>query len=414
MTFIKGKISRQAWMAAPETVKVMQALFSDGGEARFVGGCVRNALVNRKVLDIDIATPLKPDEVIARLVSHKINYAPTGLKHGTITAVCDGRPYEITTLRKDVLTFGRHAEVAFTDDWATDASRRDFTINAMFATMDGDIDDPFGGIADLREGRVIFVGDPEKRIKEDILRILRFFRFYAHFGKGPPDEKALAACTLLAKEIPKLSPERIRQETMKIFESENCAAVWRIMLTQGIVTHFLPEATGIAVLEKLLWLEQKYESPAYPLRRLAAVMDVTEAGLPHVCAALRLSNAQGTQLQKMIAGDDSISMYMDHADVRRLVYHHGNDMARSLLLLAAAKQEDEGDLAVLYNWATTFRPPRFPLEGNDLMELGWEEGPDIGFILGTMEAWWLSEDFAPGRMKCLEKLKAEYTPKTKP
>ena len=174
-------------MLAPETQKVMSALMENGGAARFVGGCVRNALANRPVLDIDIATPLPPEEVIARLTAHKIGYAPTGLKHGTVTAIADGHPFEITTLRRDVATDGRHAEVAFTDDWQADAARRDFTFNAMYATTEGELFDPFGGVEDLRAGRVRFVGDAAARIGEDVLRILRFFRFYAHFGKGAAD-----------------------------------------------------------------------------------------------------------------------------------------------------------------------------------------------------------------------------------
>src|SRR5262249_28705349 len=160
--------------------------------------------------------------VIERLKEHKIAYAPIGLKHGTVTAIVDGHPFEITTLRLDVMTFGRHAEVKFTNDWQTDASRRDFTINAMFATMDGDIYDPFGGTPDLRNGVVKFVGEPEKRIEEDVLRILRFFRFHAHFGRGLPNRPALNACFAAAKEITKLSSERIRQETLKLLESDNC------------------------------------------------------------------------------------------------------------------------------------------------------------------------------------------------
>ncbi len=207
-----GTLAKQAWMIAPETVTLMAALSADGGEARFVGGCVRNALCNRKVIDIDIATPLKPDEVIERLTAAKIHYVPTGLKHGTVTAIVDGKPFEITTLRVDVQNHGRHADVAFTADWKADAARRDFTINAMSATPDGDLYDPFNGVDDLRKGRVIFVGDAEKRIAEDILRILRYFRFLAHFGKGEADKGAIAACAKFAPQIKTLSAERLRQK----------------------------------------------------------------------------------------------------------------------------------------------------------------------------------------------------------
>lgn len=400
-------------MAAEETQKVMQALLQDGGDARFVGGCVRDALCNRKVIDIDIATPLKPEEVIARLVAAKINYAPTGLKHGTVTAICDGRPFEITTLRRDIATYGRHADVAFTDDWRVDASRRDFTINAMSMTIGGEVDDFFGGIEDLRLGRVIFVGDAETRIREDVLRILRFFRFYAHFGKGPADAGALAACMKLAPEIPKLSAERIRQETMKIFEARNCAQVWDIMLENRIVTYFLPEATNTTALHRLVALEEKHESPGHALRRLAAVITITPAGFSRVAEALRLSNAQAQQLEIMTTAEDWVSVHMDHSEMRRLVYRRGNDMARNLLLLASARSGDTGDFTNLYNWATAFRAPRFPLEGNDVIELGWRPGPDVGRILGIIEQWWLEQDFAPGRTMCLDKLRREHRPRNR-
>lgn len=389
-------------MIAPETQKVMQALCENGGDARFVGGCVRNALVNKPVIDIDIATPLLPEEVIERLKNHKIAYAPVGLKHGTVTAIVDGHPFEITTLRLDVLTFGRHAEVKFTDDWKTDASRRDFTINAMYATVDGDIFDPFGGIGDLRMGHVRFVGDPEKRIEEDVLRILRFFRFYAHFGRGLPDEAALRACAAAAKEVTKLSAERIRIEVLKLLDSDHCPSVWQLMLSAGIVTHFLPEATNIAALENLVQLEARFESPAFPLRRLAALLEVTPAGLQHIVKELKLSNEQGAQLEEMIS---DVSLQMNEHDVRKLVYKSGNDAVRNQLLLTAARAGDKNSLKPLYDIATHFTPPAFPLRGEDVIKLGRKPGPDIGRILEQIEEWWISEDFKPDRDACLERLK---------
>lgn len=411
MSSFSGKIMLQAWMIAPETVRVMDALHDDGGDARFVGGCVRDALVNRKVIDIDIATPLKPEEVIDRLTRHKIDYAPTGLKHGTVTAIADGKPFEVTTLRRDVLTFGRHAEVAYTDDWQTDASRRDFTINAMFATREGDIFDPFGGIADLRLGRVVFVGDPEKRIQEDVLRILRFFRFYAYFGKGAPDAAALEACAKLAHLIPKLSAERIRQETLKTFDADAIPAVWRLMMENGIATHFLPEATNIAALERLVDLEARYDNAGRALQRLAVVLDTTLEGLRRTLQGLRLSAAQATALFKMVSGDPDISSDMSMEAVRRVVYHQGNDMTRSLLLLFAAKTQDEKGLPERFQMATAFRAPVFPVTGADVVKIGWPPGPRVGEVLKALEDWWVAGDFNVGRSACLDMLKKEFAPK---
>ncbi|MCK5555764.1 MAG: CCA tRNA nucleotidyltransferase [Alphaproteobacteria bacterium] len=409
-----GKLSIQAWMVAPETQKLLQALLEDGGEARFVGGCVRDTLANRNVLDIDIATTLTPPQVIERLKRNKILFAPTGLKHGTITAIVDGHPFEITTLRLDVLTFGRHAEVRFTDDWKTDASRRDFTINSIFATPDGNLYDPFGGVKDLRLGQVLFVGDPEKRIHEDTLRILRFFRFYAHFGRGLPDGAALRACAAAAGQIPKLSAERICREIMKLLESDKCAEVWQIMLQNGIVTHFMPEATNVRVLENLVWLESCHDGKVFALRRFAAlIIDVPPKGMKNISQLLRLSKSQVFQLNKMVNPGVPVSMEIGEDGVRKLVYRLGNDMARSLLLLAAAKSGDEERLYSLYQTATSFRAPRFPLLGDDVLALGYEQGSEVGRILDVIENWWIAEDFKPHRTECLKKLKTDFKLKVK-
>lgn len=406
MTVLLGKISKQAWMVAPETRRVMESLQRDGGDARFVGGCVRDALVNRKVIDIDIATPLRPEEVIARLQEDKIAVVPTGLKHGTVTAVADGRPFEITTLRRDIAAYGRHADVAFTDDWKADAARRDFTFNALYATLEGDVHDYFGGIEDLRIGRVAFIGVPEERIGEDVLRILRFFRFYAHLGRGAPDAAALAACEKLSDLIPRLSAERIRMETLKLLEAPRCAEVWALMMEHRIVTRFLPEATNVKRLARLVALEEKYQSPGFIMRRLAAVLDVTVQGIVDIGEDLRLSREQVQQLLTLFEPAHDVSLRMDEKEVRRAVYRMGNDAVRSLLLLRAAEAEDEQNLKEIYGWATAFRAPRLPVVGNDVLGLGVAPGPEVGRILGDVEDWWVAQDFAPGRTACLEKLKA--------
>ncbi len=400
MSDVSGRLQVQAWMVDPATQKVMRALLEDSGDARFVGGCVRDALVNRAVMDIDIATPLKPQEVIARLKRRKIPYALTGLKHGTVTAIADGRPFEITTLRLDVATFGRHADVQYTDDWQADAARRDFTINAMSATIDGNIFDPFGGTEDLRLGRVRFVGDPHQRIREDVLRILRFFRFYAHFGRGEPDAAALQACTAAASQVTKLSGERIRQEVLKLLDSDTCAAVWRLMTACGIVAHFLPEAANVAALENMVRLEAALNSDSFALRRLAAVLDATD----RVAQALKLSNAQAAEL----AGMNVAVKIKDAADVKSLVYRLGNPMTRNLLLLHAARSGDEENLAAFYRCATVFRPPRFPLVGEDVLKLGHPPGPDVGRALAFVEAWWIGHDFVPERSECLKILQDKF------
>ncbi|MDY0009371.1 MAG: CCA tRNA nucleotidyltransferase [Bdellovibrionales bacterium] len=408
MTVLLGKLSKQAWMVAPETLRVMHALQANDGDARFVGGCVRDALVNRRVMDIDIATPLKPEEVIARLEADKITVVPTGLKHGTVTAVIDGSPFEITTLRRDVATYGRHADVDFTDDWRVDAARRDFTMNALSATIDGDVHDYFGGMEDLRIGRVAFIGDAEARIREDVLRILRFFRFYAHLGRGAADVAALAACEKMADQIPRLSAERVRTETLKLLESPRCADVWQLMMEHRIVTQFLPEATHVERLRRLVALEEKYHSPGFVMRRLAAVLEVTVQGVSDISHDLRLSNEQTQQLYAMLEPALDVHLRMTEKQTRAVVYRLGNDLVRSLLLLQAADKGQEENLAEIYTCATGFRAPRFPMLGDDVLALGIAAGPEVGRILANIEDWWVAQDFVPGRTACLKKLQTDY------
>lgn len=399
-----GRLAPQEWMIAPETRRVMQALQHDGGGARFVGGCVRNALCNRRVMDIDIATTLRPEDVIDRLDHFQLRHVPVGLLHGTVTAMVDGKSFEITTLRKDMRGHGRHADVLFTTDWRIDASRRDFTFNALYATMEGDVYDYFNGIEDLRLGRVQFIGDPEARIREDVLRILRYFRFLAHFGAGDPDPRALAACDKLSSLMPKLSVERVRGEIFRLLESDRCAQVWQMMIERRIVTHFLPEGTNVAALKRLVTLEYIHHGGAFPLRRIAALLDVTDEGARFVAQSLKLSADQAAQLMKMVTLTPQIGAATTAADVRRLVYVHGNDLAASLLLLSAAKRNKEDKLFDLYNIATNFRAPRFPVVGEDVMALGYKEGPEIGRVLGEVEQWWMAADFSAGRNACLDKL----------
>ena len=233
---------------APETQAVLAALGADGTELRFVGGCVRDAVAGRPVKDVDLATPDPPERVTALLERAGIKAVPTGLEHGTVTAVSGGRPFEVTTLRVDVETYGRRARVAYTDDWQADAARRDLTINALSCAPDGTLYDPFGGLGDLRGGRVRFIGDPRQRIREDYLRLLRFFRFHAHYGKGGPDPEGLAAATELAAEATDLSGERVRDELLKLLAADDPLPVLELMHAHGVLRSFLPETAGMAVL----------------------------------------------------------------------------------------------------------------------------------------------------------------------
>ena len=285
------RLALQPWMHAPATEAVIAALTAGGAEVRFVGGCVRDALLGRPVTDIDIATPDEPKRVIELLEAAGLKAVPTGIEHGTVTAVALHQPFEVTTLRRDVETYGRRAKVAFTDDWTADASRRDFTFNSMSCAPDGRLHDPFGGAADLEARRVRFVGDAEARIREDVLRLLRFFRFYAHYGAPPPDAEALAAVRIMAALLPTLAGERVAAETFKLLAAPDPAPVLVLMRDSGVLPHFLPEAQRLERLGHLTAIEGSLSLGAAPPRRLAAALEGGEPAARAVARRFRLSNA---------------------------------------------------------------------------------------------------------------------------
>ncbi|HWA45288.1 MAG TPA: CCA tRNA nucleotidyltransferase, partial [Hypericibacter adhaerens] len=285
------RLPLQPWMIDARTQAVIAALRADGAELRFVGGCVRDAVLGRAIKDIDLATPDPPETVIALLKRAGLKAVPTGIEHGTVTAVVEKQPFEVTTLRRDVETDGRHAKVEFTDDWRADAARRDLTFNAMSLSPDGTLHDYFGGFDDLQAGRVRFVGDAATRIEEDVLRLLRFFRFYAHYGKPPPDAVALEACRRMAPRLPDLSGERIQAETLKLLAASDPAPVVALTQNDGVLEHWLPEARSVARLAALVRIENGLGREPDPLLRLAALIE----GGPEIARGLawrlRLSNA---------------------------------------------------------------------------------------------------------------------------
>src|SRR3954466_8523052 len=284
--------SQHGWMTAPETVAVMAAL----GEGRFVGGAVRNALLGVPVVDIDIAVPIPPEEAAARLRAKGIKVVETGLDHGTITAIAGVHAFEVTSLRRDVETDGRHAKVAFTDNWAEDAARRDFTINALYASAGGEIFDYTTGVEDLAVGRVRFVGDARTRIAEDYLRVLRLFRFHAWYGKGELDADALRAAAEARDKLTTLSGERIAKELLRLLEAGNPAPVLRVMAATGILPLLLPGALQLPRLERLAEIEADNLFPRDGILRLAALL--SDDSDPHAVAdALKLSNADRTRLE---------------------------------------------------------------------------------------------------------------------
>jgi len=398
--------SLPAWVAYPETERLFDVLSSDGADMapRFVGGCVRDALMNRTVCDIDLATPLLPERVMALLAAADIRAIPTGLEHGTVTAIVDRMPFEVTTLRRDIETDGRHAKVSFTDNWQEDAARRDFTVNALFCDLEGRVYDFFGGVQDLRRGVIRFIGDAETRIQEDYLRILRFFRFYAHYAGGTtPDQASLTACEKYAAEIPRLSKERITHEFLRLLEAKTTAQTLRFMETAGVLRHVTAQNADIDALEKLIRLEEGWETDYDAMRRLA-VLFAEDVDL--FC----LSRNEAKQLRTLRdpALVKKVWTKMSDFEIRQFVYDHGNALLRDMLLLAAARERDVKTRDVyrgLHRLATSCRLPRFPLLGKDVMALGLEEGKELGDMLRKVETWWRDKDFRPGRTECLAYLK---------
>lgn len=364
--------------------RLLAALGAAAGETRFVGGCVRDTLLGLEVSDVDLATRIAPEEVIRRLEKARIKAVPTGLAHGTITAVAGGQPVEVTTLRRDVATDGRRATIEYTGDWREDAARRDFTINALSADpASGEVFDYFGGLADLEAGRVRFIGDPLQRIAEDHLRILRFFRFHARFGKSAPDEAALDACAARANDLMALSRERIADELLKLLALPDPTATAALMLARGILRPVLPEIEGAGRLAALVAAERAAGIAPDPIRRLAALLPAEPAVSADVATRLRLSRRAAKRLA-------AAALKMDGARPEALAYRIGAAEAVDNILLHGAPG---ADLKALAAW----QRPRLPVGGGDLIAMGLDAGPRVAATLQAIEEEWLDAGFPADR-----------------
>ncbi|MDA5193151.1 CCA tRNA nucleotidyltransferase [Govanella unica] len=404
------ELMNRDWIDAAPSRAVMEALHDGAGEdtlARFVGGAVRDGILGRTVKDVDIATVLLPDDVSLRLSRHAIKVVPTGIEHGTVTAVVDGRPFEITTLRRDVETDGRRAVVAFTDDWAEDAARRDFTMNALYADRMGVVYDPCGGLADLAAGRVRFVGEAEQRIREDALRILRFFRFHAWYGGEDMDAESYGACITRVDDLGILSVERVAAELLKLLAAPDPMPVLRMMQTGGVLRRVLPEAALLDRLAGLVPLEKTFKR-VDALRRLGALMP---DGAAEVGERLRLSKHDQERLAEMIVPREDIEPSRDGnafgRRMRALVYGIGKDSFTDHMLLNWAGRG--GDIRnkrwrELLNAVDAWQVPRFTIKGRDAIALGAEAGPGVGDLLEALELWWATRDFKPTRADLLAQL----------
>jgi poly(A) polymerase len=402
------QLAPQPWMTEPATAAVLAALAAGGIEARFVGGSVRDALLGRAIGDIDLATPAPPERVIELLEKRGIKVVPTGLVHGTVTAIAGTPPrhFEITTLRRDVETYGRRARVAFDADWAADAARRDFTINAIYLTPDGTIYDPVGGLTDLQARRVRFVGDAATRIAEDVLRILRYYRFEARFGSGQGDAEARDACRAAAHLLPRLSAERITQELTRLLEVPDPVPALRMMREDGVLTVILSEARRLDRLQRLIAIEPEPD----PLRRLAALIEVDTAASVELADRLRFSNAWRDRLVGL-AAPWRLDPQADARAQRRTLYKLGAERFRDLaLLLTAEGAMSRGRLAELLMLARDWAPPVFPLSGRDVTALGISPGPRVGSLLAAVQGWWEAGDFTADRAACLAYLQGLLRP----
>lgn len=416
------------WMTSAETRRLLDAMVAGGGLApRFVGGCVRDAILGLAPADIDLATPEAPEVVMRRLRAAGLKAIPTGIAHGTVTAVVPPALFQITTLRRDVATDGRHAEVAFAADdtpesWAVDARRRDFTINALYADADGRLHDFTDGRADLAAGIVRFIGDPAARVAEDYLRVLRFFRFHARFGRAAPDAASLAACATAAAagQLARLSAERVRDELLKILALPNAAAALALMNGAGVLAALLPDARfDEQAVARLVALQQQVsaaggiEPEVWP--RLALLFTPGEPGrhkpeqADAVADRLKLSNAQRLRLDGLLA-----PLPLDWAGVaddetfRQALYRHGAERCRDHVLLAAV--EDPARYALAQRRlaeATAWRRPVFPVRGADLLALGFPPSPTISGVLKELEAWWAADGFRADREACLRRLQIQ-------
>jgi poly(A) polymerase len=376
------KVEPSAWLDRPGIKRLLKALDAKDGHARFVGGAVRDLLLDEEHSDLDLATTHSPQEVVRRLEAAGIKAVPTGIEHGTVTAVSSNTVVEVTTLRSDVSTDGRRATVAFTDDWKEDAARRDFTINALYADpFTGELFDYFSGIGDLQSRTVRFIGDPLQRIAEDHLRILRYFRFHARYGHGDPDPAAIAACCSRANDLMALSRERIADELLKLLALSDPTPTIRLMLDCRLFDPVVPEITGADRLAALVASERQAGISPDPVRRLAALLPADPTIAEKVASRLKLSNKAKKRLSSAADADLGLG-------IKPLAYRIGVASAVDRLLLASLP----GEAAEIGRWT----PPRLPIGGGQLIARGVPEGPDVARTMRRIEDEWEKKGFPQG------------------
>lgn len=400
------RIPPEPWMTGGAGAAVWRCLADGGVTARFVGGPARNAVMGLPVSDLDMASDAAPERVMELARARGLRAVPTGLDHGTVTLIVDHVPVEVTALRRDVETDGRRAKIALTDDWAEDAARRDFTLNALYLDPDGTLYDPTGrGLSDAREGRIRFVGDPETRIREDGLRILRLFRFLASHGRTDPDTAALEACRRLAPMLDILSGERIWRELRKLLAAPGADHALALMADRGVADHLWPGDVRIPQARRLIAIEDRLHRAADPVRRLAAMLGQDhQRGLER----LRSSNAERHRIAHAVNG--ALDAPDTDRATRAILYRLGAEITVDRLLLTKAESQIPVDeaaarIAQALALADDWTAPAFPLSGADVVALGIAPGPPVGALLRAVEDWWIERDFTPGRTACLSALR---------
>ena len=390
------RLNNAPWLQRPETQAVFAALAARNFAVRAVGGAVRNTLLGLPVTDVDIATTARPDEVVAAAEAAGLKAVPTGIAHGTVTVISGGSAYEVTTLRKDVETHGRHATVAFTDDWTADARRRDFTLNALYCSADGEVFDPLSGYADLMARRVRFIGDAGERIREDYLRILRFFRFTAAYGEGPPDRQGLDACVRERAGLAVLSGERMREEMLRLLAAPRAAELTGVMLDFGLLPQVLGLAPRPGLLARIVSLQAALGLTPDAVVRLAALAVEVPEDAERLRTRFRLSNEETARLVRASIRAPAIDPSASESAAKAYIYAEGAAAFQESVLLAWARF---GEAPASSAWRLRFalperwQAPRFPVGGADVMALGIPAGPRVGELLRTLEGWWIAGDF---------------------
>jgi poly(A) polymerase len=411
MTPVRLDPDQHPWMTDDATRAVMAALDAEqAGASRFVGGCVRSALLGERVADIDIATRLLPEQVIEAARVAGLKSVPTGLFHGTVTVIAGGKPFEVTSLRRDVETDGRRAVVAFTQDWAEDAQRRDFRLNALYADFDGLVHDPVGGLEDVATRRFVFVGSAEQRIREDYLRTLRLFRFEAWYGDGEIEPAGLAAAIALRDGLKALSAERVWAELKKILSAPDPGPVFAVMARCGILDILIEVNGSLRVLDRIIEQDNMTGTAPDSLLRFVALAGGGPKGMRTMAAKLKMSNAESKRLQGAVdpsASEDVVGAFTEMAAAERAIMTLGARAFEDQARLAAAGETapPPRDWTLLAKFAREWEQPEFPVNGGDLILMGYEPGPMLGDAMDEIKAHWIAERFQPTKEALLARLK---------